>query len=426
MLKFNRIALVSLLLTFSLPGAYAQESAWEEITVSAQTVTDDDGTSKAIKPGCAFSHLPDEAGLPNQPFHFYYRKGKEGVAKTLIYFNGGGACWNGATCLTSLTIPVTPTTRPAYNPSIADDNNPAILGGIMDSTHADNPLKDWNMVFIPYCTGDAHIGSRDKAYTDPLGIINAGNPVIVQHRGFDNFMAVREWLKQRSDQSTTTQVLVAGSSAGAYGALMNFSRIHSIYPKKTKISLLSDGGAGVFTNQFLDTVFEPGGPWATERTLARWIPGISNISSYNALNFFTNVTAGIEHHFASSKFAYVTTAWDGVQMLFLNTMRQTDQGQNNPWLWLNLTPATAVEWNLRMLATLNANSLLNLNAKYYIAAGTGHVTLLDVFTPSIFYTEKSAGGIYLKDWVNRLLTDDKKKPLVNLMCSGLCGAPLFP
>lgn len=51
MLKFNRIALVSLLLTFSLPGAYAQESDWDEITVSAQTVTDDDGKSKAIKLG---------------------------------------------------------------------------------------------------------------------------------------------------------------------------------------------------------------------------------------------------------------------------------------------------------------------------------------------------------------------------------------
>lgn len=69
---------------------------------------------------------------------------------------------------------------------------------------------------------------------------------------------------------------------------------------------------------------------------------------------------------------------------------------------------------------------LTPNAKYYIAAGTEHVTLLDVFAPGIFYAEKSAGGIYLKNWVNRLINENKKEPLVNLMCSGLCGAPLFP
>lgn len=84
-------------------------------------------------------------------------------SKTLIYFNGGGACWNGATCLTSLTVPVTQTTRPAYNPSIENENNPEELGGILDFTRADNPLKDWNMVFIPSCTGDAHLGSKTKS-----------------------------------------------------------------------------------------------------------------------------------------------------------------------------------------------------------------------------------------------------------------------
>ncbi len=424
MLKLKQVIVLLILTIFFFPDVYAAK--WEKIEVPniETTIWDDDGNYKDIKPGCAFSYLPDGTSLPNQPFHFYYRKGT--VAKTLIYFNGGGACWNGATCLTSLTIPVTPTTRPAYNPSVIDENNPEILSGIMDSTRPDNPLKDWNMVFIPYCTGDAHIGSKDEIYTDPSGIINSGNPVTIQHRGFDNFMAVREWLKQQSDRTTTTQILVAGSSAGAYGALMNFSRIHSIYPKTTKISLLSDGGVGAFINQFLNTVFKPGGPWGTEHTLAYWIPGITNIANNNALNFFTNLTKGIERHFASSKFAYVTSAWDSIQMLFLNIMRKTDMGVNDPNQWFNLPPATAVEWNLRMLATLNTNVLFNPNAKYYIGAGTYHVALLDVFVPGIFYSEKSAGNIYLKDWVNRLITDDKKHPLINLMCSGFCGAPFLP
>ena len=424
MLKLNPVMFILMLLISLFPEAYA--AGWKKIEISndVSAILDDDGHYKDIQPGCAFSHLPDEIGLPNKPFHFYYREGTK--AETLIYFNGGGACWNGATCLTSLTIPVTQTTRPAYNPSIENENDPEELGGILDFTHPDNPLKDWNMVFIPYCTGDIHIGSKNEIYVDPSGIINNGEPVLVQHRGFDNFMAVREWLKHRIDRSDTEQVLIAGSSAGAYAALMNFARIHSIYPWETKISLLSDAGAGVITNNFLDTIFQINGPWGTERTLATWIPGINQINTYNALNFFINLATGIERYFVNSEFAYITTAWDDVQMLFLNIMRKTNQGVNDPNQWFNLTPVTAVEWSLRMLTAFNVNALLNSNSKYYISAGTYHVGLVDVFAPGVFYTEKSAGGIYLKDWVNWLITQDRKYPLINLMCSGTCEAPFPP
>lgn len=422
MLKLNRITLILLFFFFS--GAYA--SGWEKIEVpnTVSTILDDNGQYKDIKPGCAFSYLPDEAGLPNKPFHFYYRKGTK--PQTLVFFNGGGACWNDATCLTSLTVPVSPTTRPAYNPSIENENTPQELGGILDFTREDNPLKDWNMVFIPYCTGDAHIGSNDKVYVDPLGIINAGDPIIVQHRGFDNSMAVREWLKNRPERFGTEKVLVAGSSAGAYGALMNFSRLHRVYPSSTKISLLSDAGVAVFTDNFLNTVFEPNGPWGTEHTLATWIPGISQISSYNANNFFINLVTGIERYFVKSKFAYVTTAWDGNQVFFLNMMKKTDQGINDPTEWFNLTPEIFVEWNFRMLTTFNINAIINSNSKYYISAGTYHMGLLDVFAPGAFYTENSASGIFLKDWVNRLAVNDRWYPLINLKCSGTCGAPFFP
>lgn len=417
MLGFNRITLILLFLFFSEGHA----SGWEKIEVpnTESTIQDDNGQYRDIKPGCAFSYLPDEAGLPNKPFHFYYRQGTK--PQTLIFFNGGGACWNDTTCLTSLAVPVSPTTRPAYNPSIENENTPQELGGILDFTREDNPLKNWNMVFIPYCTGDVHIGSNTNSYKDA-----ADNPIAVQHRGFDNFMAVREWLKNRPERFNTEKVLVTGSSAGAYGALMNFSRLHRIYPGSTKISLLSDAGVGVFTDNFLNTVFEPNGPWGTEHTLATWIPGISQISNYNADNFFINLVTGIERYFVKSKFAYVTTAWDSNQVFFLNLMKKTDQGINDPAEWFNLTPQIFIEWNSRMLTTLNINAINNGNSKYYISAGAYHMGLLDVFAPGAFYTENSASGVFLKDWVRRLVDDDKKRPLVNLMCSGDCGAPFSP
>jgi len=38
-----------------------------------------------------------------------------------------------------------------------------------------------------------------------------------------------------------------------------------------------------------------------------------------------------------------------------------------------------------------------------------------------FFDERSAQGVFLADWVKRLLKDDKK--LRNLHCDGDCGAP---
>ncbi|MBK7352879.1 MAG: hypothetical protein IPJ05_04050 [Nitrosomonas sp.] len=95
----------------------------------------------------------------------------------------------------------------------------------------------------------------------------------------------------------------------------------------------------------------------------------------------------------------------------------------NDLIRASLTPEVFVEWNSRMLASFNVNVLFNSNAKYYVSAGTYHAGLVDVFSPDIFYTENSASGIFLKDWVNRLVINDKRYPLINLMCSGTCGAP---
>jgi hypothetical protein len=35
-----------------------------------------------------------------------------------------------------------------------------VLSGIFDATSAENPFKDWNMVYVPYCTGDVHFGTK--------------------------------------------------------------------------------------------------------------------------------------------------------------------------------------------------------------------------------------------------------------------------
>lgn len=412
--------LLCVLLAFNVAA-----SGWQKIDVSSTTMTveDDNGQDRSIKPGCAFSYLPDEVGVPNQPFHFYFREGVK-KDKTLIYFNGGGACWNGATCLTSLVAGE----RPVYNPTIEAENMPEIVGGIMDLAREDNPTREWNIIFIPYCTGDVHIGSRDMLYSDPLGFVNSGNPVMVQHRGFDNFMAVREWMKQNLDRKNTEKVLIAGSSAGAYGAVLNFSRLQSLYPNRTIVALLVDAAAGVFTQPFVNRVFNSvdGGPWGVRDTLATWIPGIDRVGSYDANTFYQQLVSDLSGHFRRDRFAFYSTAWDSIQAFFLNTMLKTDAGINDPDEWGNIPPESWLQWHVRMRDTFDGVAA-SRNVNYYIGAGVFHAALIDLFKPvppdGYFYLENSAGGVRLTDWVRRLVTDDRNNELRDLMCLEDCQAP---
>lgn len=417
------LRLVIVVLCLLVSSVFAD--GWRRIEVpnALSTVVDDDGLHREIKPGCAFSYLSDDAGVSNQAFHFYYRKGKK-KDKTLIYFNGGGACWNGSTCLTSLMVG----DRPTYNPAIEVENNPSQVGGILDLSHSDNPFREWSIIFIPYCTGDVHIGSKDTLYSDPLGLVNEGNPVIVQHRGFDNFMAVREWIKINIDRKDAEKILVAGSSAGSYGAILNFSRLHSLYRNKTIVALLTDAGVGVFTQPFIELIFRSGdgGPWGVERTLATWIPGIDHLGAYGAETFYQDLVTNMAGYFKKSRFAQYTTAWDSVQVYFLNVMQQTDGGSIDPREWSISETWPWLEWHARMLATLDMVSL-NKNAYFYIGSGIYHTSLTDLFKPipptGYFYLEHSADNTFLVDWVRQLITDDKKTELRNLSCDSDCGAP---
>ena len=78
------------------------------------------------------------------------------------------------------------------------------------------------MVYAPYCTADLHAGTATRTYD------NAGHPVYtglpssfsIRHNGYSNTMVVLDWI--RKNVTTADRVLVAGSSAGGYGASIDF------------------------------------------------------------------------------------------------------------------------------------------------------------------------------------------------------------
>lgn len=138
----------------------------------------------------------------------------------VIYMEGGGACFNSGTC-NSVAHPS------GWGPAEFDVNIGPYNIGLFDRIDDKNPFKDATYVFVPYCTGDVHAGSK------PDGM---GGRMFV---GYGNVGADLDYLVPKS--GGVGRVILSGSSAGGFGALMNYHRTALAFGD-TPVHLLDDSG----------------------------------------------------------------------------------------------------------------------------------------------------------------------------------------
>ena len=135
-----------------------------------------------------------------RPYSFHVRPGD--ASRVMIFLNGGGACWSGGLCdISTGSAPYTPFAEGDYN-------NPAKMGGAFDAANPENPFTGWTQVFVSYCTGDAHLGDKDAAYTLP-----GGETLTIHHRGKANVQSALDWTY--ANYPDPARVFVGGGSAGA-------------------------------------------------------------------------------------------------------------------------------------------------------------------------------------------------------------------
>ena len=159
----------------------------------------------------------------------------DGAADLAIYLEGGGACFNGATCATN---PKTFGEADFTALAAAAGNN-----GLF-STASSNPVGAYNMVYVPYCTGDLHGGSfpNNSLLGEEIGV--------QQFVGHQNIQRAVALLTDELD--TPGKVLLTGSSAGGFGTLLNFGEVADAFTD-SDLYLVDDSGP-VF---FQDNVFSP-------------------------------------------------------------------------------------------------------------------------------------------------------------------------
>lgn len=151
--------------------------------------------------------------------------------RVLIYMEGGGACWDATTCYAEMTAAYFTTgyTQANFVTESTDAAYLALPGGFFDRTAAANPFKDYSYVYVPYCTGDVFSGNN----VTQLGSATAH---FVGHANVSAFLARIVPTFPQADR-----VILAGSSAGGYGAVHNWWQTQNAFGG-VRVDLLDDSG----------------------------------------------------------------------------------------------------------------------------------------------------------------------------------------
>jgi hypothetical protein len=172
------------------------------------------------------------------PYKFFVNRVAH-TRNTVVYMEGGGACWDYASCTGQAGV------RGARNPGgIPDDyltSGDPSTGLVSPFVFRDHPYsrvktQDWNIVYVPYCTGDVYSGDETVVYEDESG---GGEPLVWHHNGVRNVRAVTSWM--RDNLPAPTQLLVTGCSAGGAGAINNYHALRRD-SKSRRGFLVNDSG----------------------------------------------------------------------------------------------------------------------------------------------------------------------------------------
>lgn len=185
--------------------------------------------------------LPASSGAScgnGTPYRFFVNRTPL-TSKTVVMYEGGGACWEKATCENKGGVQLS-----AVNPDgiptnyMSDWDRQAHLGLVTPFTMRMHPLtaiqtQSWNIVYLTYCTGDVHTGNKVTTYSDDTGSI------AWYHRGAVNAKAVTAWMA--ANMPKPEQLLLTGFSAGGTGSTANYPQMRTgLNPKNS--ALLADSG----------------------------------------------------------------------------------------------------------------------------------------------------------------------------------------
>jgi hypothetical protein len=285
-----------------------------------------------------------------------------GSKKLMIFLEGGGVCQDPATCL--------------INPANTSDQRAVQHDGVFDRKNAQNPVKDWNFVYVPYCTGDMHAGAN------PQGMVANVGP-----QKFVGYLNLQKFLERVVPTFPgVTDVLLTGVSAGGFGASQSAPMVQRAFPD-VKVRVVSDSApqlSKAVIPECLQDIYRT--DWELEQTyLAECGADCPNKS-----DFLQDYALFVAKTFADRASGLIESSRDRTVADYFGI------GSNGCTGVLYLTPVPGDTFQAALLALRDALAPYPSFSTYF-PAGTQHMWLND---PS-FYTS-SAGGVKLVDWFGKI------------------------
>ena len=254
--------------------------------------------------------------------------------------------------------------------------DPAEEGGIFDFARTDNPFLDYSFIYVPSCTGDAHLGNVTREYSPEL---------TVQHKGYVNGTAALSYVGENYPDAA--QVVIVGKSVGSiaapiYGGLVG--------------DLLPDAQVTVFGGQSGHIPDDPelnaevlGVAWGAHGTMPDW-----------------EVNEGLTARDWGPRQFWIQAGLHDPDIVLARFDYAYDQEAAKSAAELGIDPS-------QLLAVIDANEVAieaaGVDLHGYTAPGNGH----GIFEWPRFYTLK-VNGVRLVDWIDALIAGE---PVEDVHCT---------
>lgn len=296
--------------------------------------------------------------------------------KLAIYINGGGACFNEPTC--------------ASNPKSFNQDDWINLtqtrghDGIFNPDNPKNPLKDYSFVFIPYCTGDVHSGTRTNGRA--LGVADTQRYV-----GSFNFIKAMDFIQPYFNYKNVEEVVLFGMSAGGYGVYVNFLEVAKRFPN-AKITVINDSGALFSDAQAFPICLQLG------FTAIFGLPVPSDLLGCcgNPALGLANVFEYSARKYPNAHFGFISSYEDATQRYFLSFGYNNCSGAPGNQLPAPLFHQALIDLRDNVLIPKSTWSTFYINGESHTMLGTD----------SLYYDRK-VGGMYLYEWVDKLIKGER-------------------
>jgi len=290
--------------------------------------------------------------------------------KLIILLEGGGACFDANACHIN---------NSAYGETQFDKFAVDVQfgggAGVFDRNDAANPVKDWNFVYIPYCTGDVHAGNNPQGAIDTLGpqqFVGYANMSLYLQRIVSTFPGV-------------TQVLLTGVSAGGFGALANYVQVARKFDT-IPVLLLDDSGPPMdapYVPACLANLYSQ--TWGLDKTVQVDCGSDCPDTSPLLIDCLTHVSRG----YPNIPFGLVDSIGDWVISAFFG------YGGSDCTSFALLSEATFAAG----LQDIKAQMAGQSNFGAFVFSGNDHTTLLDASK----FDSRVAADTKLTDYIARLL-----------------------